>query len=36
MMTLNMLAFGMVLCAVIYGLTLVILRKQQPQRIDRK
>jgi hypothetical protein len=35
MMTLNTLAVGVTLFAVIYGLTRVILLKQQPQRIRR-
>jgi hypothetical protein len=35
MMTLNMLAFGLVLCAVIYALSAIILRKQQRQRTGR-
>lgn len=36
MMTLNMLAFGVVLCAVIYGLTHLLLRKQQTQERSMK
>jgi|GEM_PF-4595610 len=31
MMTLNMIAFGVVLCVGIYALTAVLLRKQQPR-----
>jgi hypothetical protein len=32
MMTLNMIAFGVVLCVGMYCLTWVMMRKQQPQR----
>lgn len=32
MMTLNMIAFGVVLFVGLYGLTALLLRKQQPQQ----